>query len=217
MITLPPSAKLEPSSAIDSVRPAPPSRAARRDLRFLRWYAHTVARVMSRYTADASTMLASKEPGELLGRVERELAAESCRMRAMLRAILIVSAMPLLLAAFLWSGLYWLPVRILWFPFERGAYGLPLLSLYEWFSFLFLASFAVYSTVAIVEGLASAHRVSADFHHLAVADGSVRIAIAREARSGDFSRSAFVLTHAKPFAQYASLMVAPAENPSDPV
>lgn len=188
-------------------------KAVRRDLRFLRWYAHTVKHVMLRYRAAAHMLNASTEPGNVLGRVERELAAESRRMRWMLRAIVAVVLMPFLLAGFLWSGMYWLPVTIPWFPFEREMYGLPAYSLFEWFAFLSLAAFLVFSAAVIVDGYASTRRISADYQHLADLDSAGQLAIADEARSGLFPRATLVLARAKPFEAYAAILAPSAEQP----
>lgn len=204
-------------AAVASQPPVVPSaRTLRRDLRFLRWYSHTVKHVMRRYRADASTRTASTEPGDVLGRLERELVAESRRVRHLANAIMCVLLMPFLLAGLLWSGLYWLPVRIPWFPYERGAYGLPWFSLFEWFAFLSLAAFLAYSTALLIDGFASTRRVSADFHHLAEAGAEERLAIAEAARGGHFPRAAFVLAHAAPFEAYALLPTPSAEQPGIP-
>lgn len=203
--------------AVTSQPPTVPSvRTLRRDLRFLRWYVHTVKHVMLRYSSDAATAAASTDPDDLLGRVERELVAESRRVRHLANAILGVILMPFLLAGFMWSSLYWLPVRIMWFPFERGAYDLPWLSLFEWFAFLSLATFLVYSIALLADGLASTRRVSTDFRHLAQAGGTERIAIAEAAKSGHFPRAAFLLGHATPFEAYALLLTQSAEESGTP-
>lgn len=205
-------------------------RKVRRDLHFLRWYAHTVKHVMKRYRDAASVSDADRSPESLLASVEREVAAECHRMRSMFGAILGVILMPFLLAGFLWSGMYWLPVRILWFPFERYAYGLPLFSLYEWLAFLFLAGFVVYALVMITGGLASTRRVSTDFRRLATASPAEQTAISRVAAEGGFPRAAYLLRKALPFAAFrpllavalgevgtAGIAVAPAPDGSDEV
>jgi len=186
--------------------PGDSPRRVRRDLRFVRWYAYTIRHVIKRYDDGADAGQDAQRPTELLSRVEVEVAAECRRMRTMFRAIIAVLLMPMLLAGFLWSGLYWLPRRILWFPFERGSYGLPLFSLFEWLAFLMLAAFLAGSLAVIFEGLASTRRVSTDFRLLGEASPQERVAIAEEARSGAFPRSAYLLGRAKPFAEYAPLM-----------
>lgn len=190
-----------PASAI----PGDTQRRVRRDLRFVRWYAYTIKHIITRYH-DGTDAGGAEQPAELLSRVEAEVAAECRRMRIMFRAIIAVVLMPMLLAGFLWSGLYWLPVRILWFPFERGSYGLPLFSLFEWLAFLMLAAFLAGSLAVIFEGLTSTRRVSTDFRHLGEASAEERIAIAREAHSGAYPRIAYLLSRSKPFADYAQLM-----------
>lgn len=185
-------------------------RSVRRDLRFLRWYAHTVKHVMRRYSdAETPPEPAAETPRDLLDRVECELVAECRRMRLMFRAIVTVVLMPFLLAGFLWSGLYWLPVRILWFPFERDMYGLPLFSLYEWFAFLGLAAFLVYSAVMLIEGFASTRRAGTVYRRLAEAAPAEKSAITLVAARGEFPRAAFLLGRAKPFADYAVLLTSP--------
>ena len=181
-------------------------RRVRRDLRFVRWYAYTVGHVMTRYRDGADVGQEAQRPAELLARGEVEVAAECRRMRIMFRAIVAVVLMPMLLAGFLWSGLYWLPVTIPWFPFYRGSYGLPLFSLFEWLAFLMLAAFLAGSLAVMVDALASTRRVSTEYRRLSEASAEERAAIAVEARSGAYPRTAYLLGRAKPFAAYAPLM-----------
>jgi len=185
-------------------------------MRFVRWYAHTVKHVMRRYSDDAATADAAQRPEEMLARVEREVAAECRRMRMMFVAILGVVLMPFLLAGFLWSGMYWLPVRILWFPFERDMYGLPLFSLYEWFAFLFLAAFLVCAAVTLADGFSSTRRVSTDFRHLADATPAEMAGIAHVAVVGSFPRAEYLLRRAKPFSAYRPLLAAETDTPDTP-
>jgi len=193
--------------------PGDSPRRVKRDLRFVRWYAYTIRHVITRYRDGAEPGQDAQQPAELLSRVEVEVAAECRRMRIMFRAIVAVVLMPMLLAGFLWSGLYWLPVRILWFPFERGSYGLPLFSLFEWLAFLMLAAFLAGSLAVIFEGIASTRRVSTDYRILGEASAEERAAIAAEARTGAYPRSAFLLSRAKPFAEYAQLMSSAVPHP----
>ncbi len=186
--------------------PGDSPRRVRRDLRFVRWYAYTIRHVITRYCDGSEPGQEARQPAELLSRVEAEVAAECRRMRIMFRAIIAVLLMPMLIAGFLWSGLYWLPVRILWLPFERGSYGLPLLSLFEWLAFLMLAAFLASSLAVIGDGLASTRRVSTDYRILGEASADERDAIVGEARTGAYPRSAYLLSRAKPFAAYAQLM-----------
>ncbi len=193
-----------PTTALRTVIPGDSPRRVRRDLRFVRWYAHTIRHVIRRYLGDDVSGQDALRPADLLTRVETEVAAECRRMRIMSRAIIVVVFMPLLLAVFLWSGLYWLPVTIPWFPFERGVYGLPLFSLFEWLAFLMLAAFLAGSLAVIAEGFESTRRVSTDYRRLSEASAEARTAIATEARSGAYPRSAYLLARAKPFADYAA-------------
>jgi hypothetical protein len=209
-------------------------RKVRRDLRFLWFYAHTVKHVMSRYSdvgpnaptiastvapaiapaavgAGSPAVAPAGEPRQLLARVECELIAECRRMRLMFRAIIAIVLMPFLLAGFLWSGLYWLPIRILWFPFERDMYGLPLFSLFEWFAFLLLAAFLVYSAAMLSEGFASTRRASTAYRQLADASPAEKNVIAQTAALGEFPRALFLLGRAKPFGDYAELLAATPE------
>lgn len=186
--------------------PGDSPRRVRSDLRFIRWYAHTVPHVIRRYRDDAIACDPLWSPEELLTSIEVEVAAECRRMRIMFRAILAVVLMPILLGGFLWSGLYWLPVTVLWLPFERGVYGLPWFSLFEWLAFLMLATFLAGSLAVIVEGFASTRRVSTDYRRLEDAPAEERSEIADAARSGNFPRGEYLLGHAKPFAAYAALL-----------
>jgi len=139
------------ATTIDTPVPGDSPRRIRRDLRFVRWYAYTIRHVIRRYRRDVETTGEQRLPAHLLARVEVEVAAECRRMRIMFRAIVAVLLMPMVLAGLLWSGLYWLPVRIMWFPFERGIYGLPMFSVFEWLAFLMLALFLAGSLAVIVE------------------------------------------------------------------
>jgi len=204
------------ATTIDTPVPGDSPRRIRRDLRFVRWYAYTIRHVIRRYRRDVETTGEQRLPAHLLARVEVEVAAECRRMRIMFRAIVAVLLMPMVLAGLLWSGLYWLPVRIMWFPFERGIYGLPMFSVFEWLAFLMLALFLAGSLAVIVEGLASTRRVSIDYGLLVDASAEERVAIAQEAQSGAYPRSAYLLGRAQAFADYAPLMSAPDTRSADP-
>jgi hypothetical protein len=177
----------------------------RQDLRLLRIYALTIPTVM-RYHPDASWAELSREPRELLARLEAELAGEASRYRSLFVACLLILLMPGLLAGFLWSGLYWLPVRILWFPFFRGEYGLPWLSLFEWLAFLFLAAFLAYGWALLRTSRQETRRMSADLAVVGSAAPHEREAIAREARAGDHPRAELLLRKAKPLSAYRELL-----------
>jgi hypothetical protein len=181
------------------------SRRVRGDLRLLRIYALTIPTVM-RYTPDPEWAQLSQEPDKLLARLDAELAGEASRYRALFVACVAVLLMPGLLGAFLWSGLYWLPVRILWFPFFRGEYGLPWLSLFEWLAFLFLAVFLAYGWWLLRISHAETRRMSADLAVIGGAEPGKRDAIAREARVGDYPRAALLLRRAAPLSAYRELL-----------
>jgi hypothetical protein len=181
------------------------SRRERGDLLLLRVYALTIPTVM-RYKPDASWAQLSRDPAHLLTRLEAELAGEASRYRALFTASVAVLLMPGLLAAFLWSGLYWLPVRVLWFPFFRGEYGLPWLSLFEWLAFLFLAAFLAYGWALLRTSRSETRRMSADLAVIGSAASADREAIAAEARTGDHPRAELLLRKAAPFSAYRELL-----------
>lgn len=192
-----------PRAADSPIRPT--SRRVRADLRLLSIWVFTVPTVM-RYKPDVRWGELSGAPAELLGRLEAELAGEAGRYRAVFAAIVGVVLMPLLLAGFLWSGLYWLPIRVPWFPFFRGAYGLPYLSLFEWIAFLLLAAFFAYTWAVLRTSRMETRRMAVDLTRLSAVDMQDRRAVAQEALTGVFPRAAYVLRKAKPFASYRSLL-----------
>jgi hypothetical protein len=181
------------------------SRRERGDLRLLRIYALTIPTVM-RYRPDSAWAELSRQPANLLARLDAELAGEASRYRAMFAAIIAVVLMPGLLSAFLWSGMYWLPVRIRWNPFFRGEYGLPLLSLYEWLAFLLLAAFLVYGWALLHTSRQETRRMSADLAVLGSASAEEREAIAREALTGRHPRAELLLRKAAPLSAYRELL-----------
>lgn len=181
------------------------TRRERGDLRLLSVYALTIPTVM-RYKPDAAWAQLSIDPALLLARLDAELAGEASRYRALFAASIAVLLMPGLLAAFLWSGLYWLPVRITWVPFFREEYGLPWLSLFEWLAFLFLAAFLVYGWALLRTSRQGTRRMSADLAVLGSATDSEREAIAREALSGGYPRAELLLRKAAPFSAYREPM-----------
>ena len=177
----------------------------RSDLRLLRIYAFTIPTVM-RYKPDLAWAELSPEPGQLLGRLDSELAGEASRYRALFAAIIAVVLMPGLLAGFLWSGLYWLPVRIPWFPFFRGEYGLPWLSLFEWLAFLCLAAFLVYGWALLRTSRDETRRMAADLAVIGSAGPDEREAIAQEALTGSYPRAELLLRKAAPLSAYRELL-----------
>ena len=180
-------------------------RRVRGDLRFLRIYALTVPTLM-RYKPDAAWAELSPEPSELLSRLDEELAGEAARYRYLFAACVAVLLMPGFLAAFLWSGLYWLPVRVLWFPFFRGEYGLPWFSLFEWLAFLLLAAFLAYGWALLRTSRTETRRMAADLAVVGSAGPEQREAIACEARTGDHPRAELLLRKAAPLASYRELL-----------
>jgi phytoene dehydrogenase-like protein len=180
-------------------------RRVRGDLRFLRIYALTIPTVM-RYRPDAAWAALSAEPGELLTRLESELAGEASRYRALLVACIAVLLMPGVLAAFMWSGLYWLPLNVIWLPFFRGEYGLPWLSLFEWLAFLLLVAFLVYGWALLRTSRTETRRMAADLAVIGSAPPVERGAIAREALDGNHPRSELLLRKAVPLSAYRELL-----------
>lgn len=181
------------------------SRRERGDARLMRIYAFTI-RTLMRYAPDAEWAKLSPEPRELLTRLDVELAEEAARYRALFAAMLAVLLMPGLLAAFLWSGMYWLPVRIPWYPFFRGEYGLPFLSLFEWIAFLLLAVFLVYGWALLRTSRFRTRRMAADMGVLRSADPDARRAFAREVLSGHYPRIEILLRTAPPLSAYRPLL-----------
>jgi len=181
------------------------SRRERGDLRLLRIYAFTIPTVM-RYKQDPVWAELSQEPALLLSRLDDELAGEASRYRALSWAILAVVLMPGLLAGFLWSGLYWLPVRVPWYPFFRGAYGLPWLSLFEWIAFMCLAAFLVYGWALLRTSRDETRRMSTDLAVIGSAGAGQREAIAREALVGEHPRAELLLRKAAPLSAYRELL-----------
>jgi hypothetical protein len=159
-----------------------------------------------RYKPDPAWAQLSAEPSQVLGRLDAELAGEASRYRRLFAACVAVLLMPGLLAAFLWSGLYWLPVRILWFPFFRGEYGLPWFSLFEWLAFLCLTGFLAYGWALLRTSRRETRRMAADLAVIGAATTEEREAIAREAIAGDHPRAELLLRRAAPLAAYRDLL-----------
>ena len=155
---------------------------------------------------DADVLAASSDAGAVVDRVEDELHGEATRYRHTLWAALAVGLMPFLLAALGWSGMYVLPVRIPWYPFERGVYGLPWLSLYEWIAYLLLAAFFAFGFALIAEGRASARRLSADYFRILDADTGTRDSLAYAVVSAGRQRTELVLRNSDVFEMYPPLL-----------
>lgn len=180
-------------------------RRVRADLRFMKLYVYTVPTVF-RYRPDPACANRSDAALDVLGRVEEELAGEAQRYRRVGAAVVAVVLMPALLGGLLWSGLYVLPVRVPWFPFDRGMYGLPLFSLYEWLAFLLLAAFLAYSLSLTYTSHWRMRLLTADYHRLAETDDDGRSQIAGAASEQRFPRTRFVLANSPVFSAYRPLL-----------
>jgi hypothetical protein len=200
---LPTPAGVTPPSA--AKRDAGMARRLPGDLRFLRIYALTTNRVM-RYKPHPESVSASEEPRAVADRIETGLAGEAQRYRLMGWCILGVIVAPLLLSGFLWSGMYWLPVRIYWWPFERGNYGLPYLSLFEWLAYLIVALYFVLSWALLVTSHAETRKLGTEYRRLADAPTEARASLAAALADGAHPRAAFVVRRSPAFSSYAELM-----------
>ena len=187
-------------------------RAVRRDLRYL-WADVRLAHSMMKRRPDAGVQAASAAAGDVVDRIESELAGEAARYRYALYACIAVCLMPILLSGLAWSALYWLPVTIFWFPFERGYYGLPWLSLYEWIAYLFLALFFVFGFALVAESHGATRRLSADYRRLANADESGRRDFAAAVRRAALARTELVLRSSRVFAEYVAVLDALVPEP----
>ena len=179
--------------------------AIRRDLRFL-WADVRLAHSMMKYRPDAAVEAASADPHDVVDRIEGELAGEAARYRYALYACIGVCMMPIALSGLAWSALYWLPVTIFWFPFERGYYGLPWLSLYEWLAYLLLALFFAFGFALVAESHGATRRLSADYRRLAQADEDRRRDFAKAVRCAGLARTELVLRSSGVFSEYIELL-----------
>jgi hypothetical protein len=180
------------------------ARRLRSDLRFLRIYSLTTNRVI-RYKPHPESVSASEEPGAIADRIEGGLAGEAQRYRLMGWCIFGIVVGPVLLSGILWSGMYWLPVRIYWWPFERGNYGLPFLSLFEWLAYLMLAVYFVLSWALLVTSHSETRKLATEYRRLAEASGQTRIELAA-AIANAHPRAEYVVRHSKAFSAYVELM-----------
>jgi len=180
-------------------------RRVRGDLRFLGIYVYTVKRAMS-YRPHKEAVAADSSAGAVVERVERGLAGEAVRYRSIGWAILALLVAPLLLSALLWTAMYWLPVRILWLPFERGMYGLPYLSLFEWFAYLIIAAYFVVAWGYLRTSYDETARLGTEFRRLHDATPEFCEQVAEVVRLGDFPRTRFILLRSKFFAAYAEIL-----------
>jgi membrane protease YdiL (CAAX protease family) len=183
-------------------------RKMRKETGLLEWDVWRAHSVMER-KPDAATSAMSGEPDDVLGRVEPELAGEARRYRGVLYGALLTMFMPGILAILAWSAMYWLPVRIMWLPFERGGMGLPGLSLYEWSAFALLLAYLVYGLVQIRASHRATACLSADYRRLVAADESQRAEYAEAALSGRYPRVRAVLGKSTAFSMYEDLMRRP--------
>lgn len=180
-------------------------RRLRADLRFLWLYVHTTRRVCE-YEPHAAALAASDEPVDIADRIEDQLAQEAWRYRAMGWCILaLVVALPML-AAFLWSAMYWLPVRVYWWPFERGNYGLPFLSLFEWLAYLVLAAYFVVTGALLYASHTNTRRLSTEYRRLIDASDERRAVITEALVDGEHVRAEYVVEHSKVFSAYEPLL-----------
>jgi hypothetical protein len=181
------------------------ARRLRGDLRFLSIYVHTIRRVM-RYRPHPEALAAGNDPAEFVGRIEDGLAGEASRYRQMGWSILAVLVAPLALGAFLWSGMYWLPIRIYWWPFERGNYGLPFLSLFEWLSYLAIAAYFVVTGALLATSHDQTKRLGTEYRRLLDTPAENREAIVAAIGDGAHPRTRFVVERSPVFADFAELL-----------
>ena len=175
-------------------------RRIRGDLRFLRMYVYTIPRTLG-YRAPAGEDL-NVSPAESVERIEGGLAIEARRYRLCALSVgALLLSMPILIAV-LWSGMWWLPVQIYWWPFERGNYGLPFLSLFEWMAYLLLAAYAAITLGILQGGLMRTRCLGAEYRRLRDADPEWRDEIVRRVSAGDAPRTAFLLRKASVFSAY---------------
>ena len=180
-------------------------RRVRGDLRFLRIYALTTRRV-TQYRPHAEALASSESPAQIADRIECGLQGEAWRYRAMGWSILALLLMMPLLSGVLWSGMYWLPVRIYWWPFERGNYGLPWLSLFEWLCYLGLAAYAVVSGALLLTSHDHTCRLGTEYRRLLDASSDTRRAIAEAISDGEHPRAEYVVAHSPVFSAYKELL-----------
>jgi len=182
-------------------------RRVRADLRFLRIYALTVRRV-TLYPPHPEALAASETPCEVADRMEGSLAGEASRYRAMGWCILALLLMMPILAGVMWSGMYWLPVSVYWWPFERGNYGLPFLSLFEWISYLGVAAYAVVTAGLLYTSRDHTKRLGTEYRRLLEVGAEQRPAFAQAIADGAHPRTEFVLRKSHVFSVYAELLEA---------
>lgn len=195
--TLPPIA--DPAAARAEAQRA---RRLRGDLRFLRIYVLTTRRI-TQYRPHPGALAADETPAQIADRIEDGLLGEAQRYRALGWCILgLIFAIPAL-AGILWSGMYWLPLSIDWWPFERGRYGLPWLSLFEWLCYLALAAYFVVAGGLLATSHDQTRRLGTEYRRLIDAPEESHEAIARAINDGQHPRTEFVLSHSPVFSAYS--------------
>jgi hypothetical protein len=180
-------------------------RRLRGDIRFLRIYALTVGRV-TRYRPPPAVAAESDAPRDVADRIEDHLAGEASRYRAMGWCILALVLWLPALAGFLWSGMYWLPTSVYWWPFTRGNYGLPLFSVYEWFGYLGLAAYFVVTGGLLWTSHDHTRMLGAEYRRLLAADEAGRERLASAIADGAHPRTEFLVGRSPVFAEYHPLL-----------
>jgi hypothetical protein len=168
------------------------ARRLRRDLRFLRVYSAKTNRMM-RYKPHRESVSASEEALAIADRIEGGLAGEARRYRMVGWCMVGVIVGPVLLAGFLWSGMYWLPVILYWWPFDRGNYGLPFLSLFEWLAYLMIAAYFVVAWALLSASHAEALKLGTEYRRLLEVSAEQRAEIAAALEDGAHPRARFVV------------------------
>jgi hypothetical protein len=168
------------------------ARRLRRDLRFLRIYSLTTKRVM-RYKPHPESVSASEEPLAIADRIEDGLASEARRYRLVGWCIVGVIVGPILLSGLLWSGTYWLPVVIYWWPFDRGNYGLPFFSLFEWLAYLMIAAYFVVTWALLTASHAETRKLGTEYRRLVDLPAEQRSGIAAALDDGAHPRAQLVV------------------------
>jgi hypothetical protein len=181
------------------------ARRVRADLRFLRLYARVVPRVM-RYHPHADEILHSTTAEDIVGRIEDELAGEAAVYRALGWCILVLLVAIPGLAIFLFQAMYWLPFTIYWFPFERGLYGLPYFSLFEWLAFLVLTLYFVVTGGLLVWSHDETARLGTQLRRLSDAGPETREAIIAIVAAGGYPRLEYLLRNRPEFSVYQTLL-----------
>jgi hypothetical protein len=102
--------------------------------------------------------------------------------------------------------MYWIPIRVYWWPFERGNYGLPFFSLYEWLCYLVLAAYFVVTFAMLRDGYAQTGRLGAEYRRLLAADAGTREELVGLVADGASPRTEFLLLRAPVFSGYRDIL-----------